>query len=200
MRPLGVAERSKDAGGRGPDRSQASEPWPGDDPLTELYAAHWASLVRLAWLLVHDQGRAEEIVQDVFIASHPRMGQLREAGNALAYLRRAVVNGCRSTFRHQQVENRWLRSEAGAAEALGRRSVDSAETDVIRQSEGGTLLAALSRLPERQREVLVLRYYSDLSEQQIAEALEISTGTVKSHAHRGLTALRDALGGSHDAS
>lgn len=192
MRTLGVAKHTTGADGR------AAARWEGDDPLTDLYAAHWASLVRLAWLLVHDQGRAEEIVQEVFVAAHPRMGQLREAGNALAYLRRSVVNGCRSSFRHQQVEERWLRHEAGAAEALGRRSVESAELAAVRADEGGSLLAELGRLSGRQREVVVLRYYCDLSEQQIADTLEISTGAVKSHAHRGLAALRDALGGSHD--
>lgn len=188
MRTLGVAERTGGANAR----------WAGDDPLTDLYAAHWASLVRLAWLLMHDQGRAEEVVQEVFVAAHPRMGELREAGNALAYLRRCVVNGCRSTYRHQQVEDRWLRREAGSAEALGRRSTESAEVAAVRAEEGGSMLAELGRLSARQREVLVLRYYSDLSEQQIADALEISTGAVKSHAHRGLAALRDALGGHHD--
>lgn len=194
MRTFGVAERTGGAEGRGAAR------WDGDDPLTEVYAAHWASLVRLAWLLLHDQSLAEEVVQEVFVAAHPRMGQLREAGNVLAYLRRSVVNGCRSNFRHQQVEERWLRREAGSAEVLGRRSAESAEVEAVRADEGGALLAELRRLSGRQREVLVLRYYSDLSEQQIAETLEISTGAVKSHAHRGLAALRDALGGSDDRS
>lgn len=169
--------------------------WAADEALTELYAAHWGSLVRLAWLLVRDQGRAEELVQDVFVAAHPHMARLREEGNALAYLRRSVVNGCRSSFRHQGVEDRYLRTEAGRAETPGRRATESAEAAALRLDEGGTLMEALRRLPQRQREVLVLRYYSDLSEQQIADALEISAGAVKSHAHRGLSALRAAMGG-----
>ena len=190
MRTLGVAERSgTDAAGRSAAR------WAADDALTQLYAAHWRSLVRLAWLLVRDQGRAEEIVQDVFVAAHPRMAQLREEGNALAYLRRSVVNGCRSSFRHQGVEDRYLRSTASGAEAPGRRTADSAETMAVRHDEGDTLMGAVRRLPQRQREVLVLRYYSDLSEKQIAEALDISPGAVKSHAHRALAALRDTMGG-----
>ncbi len=190
MRTLGVAERSsKDATGR------SSARWAADEALTQLYAAHWTALVRLAWLLVRDQGRAEEIVQDVFVAASPRMAQLRQDGNALAYLRRSVVNGCRSTFRHQGVEDRYLRTESGGAEAPGRRTAESAETAVMRHDEGDTLMGAVRRLPQRQREVLVLRYYSDLSEQQIAEALEISTGAVKSHAHRALAALRQSMGG-----
>lgn len=185
MRTLGVAERSADAAG-----------WAADDALTALYAAHWAPLVRLAWLLVHDQGRAQDIVQDVFVASHARMAQLREEGNALAYLRRGVVNRCTSVHRHRTVEDRWFRAETGGGDAPGRRTADSAEDEVLRHGAGDDLLAVLHTLPTRQREVLVLRYYADLSEQQIAEALEISTGAVKSHAHRGLAALRDAMGGA----
>jgi RNA polymerase sigma-70 factor (sigma-E family) len=186
---LGVVEPSS------ADAAGCSARWAADDALTQLYAAHWTSLVRLAWLMVHDQGRAEEIVQDVFVAAHPRMAQLREEGNALAYLRRSVVNGCRTTFRHQGVEDRYLRTESGGAEALGRRSAESAETAVMRHDEGDSLMKAVRRLPQRQREVLVLRYYSDLSEHQIAEALDISPGAVKSHAHRALAVLRESLGG-----
>ncbi len=186
-----MTERSNpDATGRSAAR------WAADDALTDLYAAHWSALVRLGWLLVRDQGRAEEIVQDVFVAAHPRMAQLREDGNALAYLRRSVVNACRSTFRHQGVESRYLRTESGGVEAPGRLSAESAESTALRAEEAATILAALGRLSQRQREVLVLRYYSDLSELQIAEALDISPGSVKSHAHRGLAALRDLMEGS----
>ncbi len=191
MRTLGVSEHSTShAAGRSEAR------WAADDALTDLYAAHWAALVRLAWLLVRDQGRAEEITQDVFVAAHPRMAQLREDGNALAYLRRSVVNGCRSSFRHRGVEERYLRAESGRLDAPGRQSAESAESVAIRADEAGSLLGALAELSPRQREVLILRYYSDLSELQIAEALDISPGSVKSHAHRGLAALRDQMEGS----
>lgn len=167
-----------------------------DDALTDLYAAHWVSLVRLAHLLVRDGGRAEEIVQDAFVASYPRLARLREDGTAQAYLRRAVVNGCRSTFRHRGVEERYLSATGSRADAPGRRPGESAEVVALRHDEDAGLMAAVHRLPQRQREVLVLRYYSDLTEQQIAYALDISTGTVKAHAHRALAALRTALGGA----
>lgn len=167
-----------------------------DDALTQLYAAHWVSLVRLAHLLVRDGGRAEEIVQDAFVSSYPRLARLREEGTALAYLRRAVVNGCRSSFRHRGVEQRYLANTGNRADATGRLTGESAETAVLRQVDDRVLLDTVHRLPQRQQEVLVLRYYSDLSEQQIADALDISTGSVKAHAHRGIAALRLALGGA----
>lgn len=166
------------------------------DALTELYAAHWAALVRLAWLLVHDQALAQDVVQDVFVASAPRLAQLRERGTALAYLRRGVVNRATSTHRHRGVEGRWLRRAAGGVDAPGRRYVASAEAEVVARGDGRTLVAALQTLPLRQRQVVVLRYYCDLSEQQTAQTLGVSPGAVKSHAHRGLAALRDVLGGT----
>lgn len=179
---------------RGAEARRATQ-WEAGQALTGLYAAHWASLVRLAWLLVHDQSLAEEIVQDAFVSAHPRMGELRDAGNALAYLRRSVVNACRSTFRHQGVQARYLTREAGRADAVGRASAESAEITALRHNEGETLMDAVRRLPRRQREVLVLRYFSDLSELQIAQALDISPGSVKAHAHRGLAALRASMEG-----
>ncbi|MDQ2756104.1 MAG: SigE family RNA polymerase sigma factor [Actinomycetota bacterium] len=168
---------------------------PGD-ALTDLYAAHWASLVRLAWLLVHDQGRAQDLVQDVFVASAPRLEELRERGAALGYLRKGVVNAAMSTHRRRGVEARWLRRAAADPNVPGRHPADSTETLVVARSERQTLAAALQTLPLRQRQVVVLRYYTDLSEQQTADVLGVTTGTVKTHAHRGLAALRDVLGGT----
>ncbi|MEO3938815.1 SigE family RNA polymerase sigma factor [Dermatophilaceae bacterium Soc4.6] len=185
-----MAERSAASGERSIGALRA------DDALTDLYAAHWAPLVRLAWMLVHDQAKAQDVVQDVFVASHPRLAELRDRGTALAYLRRGVVNRCTSTHRHRTVEDRGLRSVANDPRSLGRAQVASAEEQVVARSDGGRLISALRLLPERQRQVVVLRYYADLSEHQTAEALGITTGAVKSHAHRGLTALRDVLGGT----
>lgn len=167
-----------------------------DTALTDLYAAHWVPLVRLAALLLRDRGRAEEVVQDVFVAAYPRLARLREEGTALAYLRRSVVNGCRSGFRHHAVEARYLTGVAGSADLVGRSAGESAETAALRREKDTTMLDAVHRLPQRQREVVVLRYYADLSEQQIADALDISTGSVKAHAHRALTTLREILGGA----
>jgi RNA polymerase sigma-70 factor (sigma-E family) len=167
-----------------------------DDALTELYAMHWVGLVRLGALLLRDRDRAQEVVQEAFVAAYPRLPRLREEGTALAYLRRSVVNGCRSGYRHHAVEGRYLTAVAGSADALGRASAESAETVALRHDEDAAVLSAVYRLPPRQREVLVLRYYADLSERQIADALDISPGSVKAHAHRAITTLRSTLGGA----
>lgn len=164
--------------------------WAADQALTDLYAGHWHSLVRLSWLLVRDQQLAEETVQDAFVAMHSRWSQLRNQDLALAYLRRCVVNSSRSVLRHRGVEDRYLSAETSALNAHGTTEEPSAEARALERATGQRLLAALGRLPRRQREVLTLRYYVDLSEAQIADALSISTGSVKAHAHRGLTALR----------
>jgi RNA polymerase sigma-70 factor (sigma-E family) len=164
--------------------------WAADRALTELYAAHWHSLVRLSWLLVRDQQLAEETVQDAFVAMHSRWSQLRNQDLALAYLRRCVVNSSRSVLRHRLVEDRYLSSQTRAITAAGITDEPSAESRALQHATGAQLLAKLGRLPRRQREVLTLRYYLDLSEAQIADALGISAGSVKAHAHRGLAALR----------
>jgi RNA polymerase sigma-70 factor (sigma-E family) len=183
-----MAEREE----AGPAASQ----WAADTALTDLYAAHWHSLVRLSWLLVRDQHLAEEMVQDAFVAMHSRWSQLRNQDHALAYLRRCVVNSSRSVLRHRTVEDRYLSVEANTLTAHGIAAEPSAETRALEHGTSASLVAALRRLPRRQREVLTLRYYLDLSEAQIANALSISAGSVKAHAHRGLAALRYEEGAS----
>ncbi|HEY7042691.1 MAG TPA: sigma-70 family RNA polymerase sigma factor, partial [Nocardioidaceae bacterium] len=122
---------------------------------------------------------------DSFVAMHERWRRLRDPERALGYLRRSIVNRSRSAHRHHLV----------VAKHVPERPEDaaSAEAHVLTAQTRALVLEALHRLPTRQREVLVLRYYSDLSEAQIAEALGISSGSVKSHAHRGLAALRTTL-------
>jgi RNA polymerase sigma-70 factor (sigma-E family) len=168
-------------------RSQASG-WSADEALELLYAVHWRRLVRLAVLLVHDVGTAEEIVQECFVAVHDRWSRLEDPDKALAYLRRSVVNRSRSHLRHLAVVRRHVEREQGPEPAQG------ADHPAYEQARRATVLAALRDLPRRQREVLALRYYLDLSEAEIADALGISRGAVKSHASRGAAALRDRLG------
>jgi len=170
-----------------PTRSQASG-WSADDALELLYVAHWRRLVRLAVLLVRDVGTAEEIVQDSFIAVHARWNRLKDPDKALAYLRQSVVNRSRSHLRHLSVVRRHAEREGLPAHESG---ADHTAYDVERR---GTVLDALRGLPRRQREVLALRYYLDLSEAEIADVLGISRGAVKSHASRGAAALRAVLG------
>jgi RNA polymerase sigma-70 factor (sigma-E family) len=161
--------------------------WTADQALEQLYAAHSRSLVRLAVLLLRDRELAEEVVQDAFVAVHGHWDRLRDPHHGLAYLRRTVVNRSHSAQRRRGVERRHLqvaepeRVTPGADEAL-----DASE-------RRGRVLAALQVLPQRQREVLVLRHYADLDEAGVAAALGISRGAVKSHAHRGAARLRELL-------
>jgi RNA polymerase sigma-70 factor (sigma-E family) len=156
-----------------------------DAALTALYTAHYRQLVRLAYFLLRDGGQAEEVVQDAFVAMHGSWRRLRDPERAEAYLRQAVVNRCRSGLRHRAVEARYAPKAAPDA--------PSAEYGAIGTIERRGVVDALRALPTRQREVLVLRYYGDLSEAQIAQTLGISPGAVKSHASRGMAALRSTL-------
>jgi RNA polymerase sigma-70 factor (sigma-E family) len=164
-----------------------------DEAIAELYAAHWTGLVRLAWLLLRDDLAAEEVVQDAFIAVHRRWDTLRHPAAAVAYLRRSVVNGARSGLRHRGVEERYVAREQGEPTGFARRTADSAEDRALAAETTSSMILALGTLPQRQKEVLTMRYYLDLSEAEIADALGISAGSVKAHAHRGLAALRDRM-------
>jgi RNA polymerase sigma-70 factor (sigma-E family) len=164
--------------------------WSADAALEHLYAAHWRQLVRLGVLLVRDQGTAEEVVQDAFVAVHDRWHRLRDPDKALAYLRQSVVNRSRSVLRHRGVVER----HAARERPLG--ALPGAEDAVLLTERRAAVLDALQALPRRQREVLALRYYLDLSETDIADALGISRGSVKAHASRGAAALRSRLDGA----
>ena len=161
--------------------------WDPDTALEQLYAAHWRQLVRLSVLLVRDQATAEEVVQDAFVAVHRRWSRLRDHDRGLAYLRQAVVNHSRSALRHRAVVARHAAREQLAPVLPG------ADEHALTGARRAAVLDAMRALPERQREVLALRYYLDLSEAQIADALGISRGAVKSHASRGSAALRGLL-------
>jgi RNA polymerase sigma-70 factor (sigma-E family) len=153
--------------------------------VTALYATHYRSLVGLAVLLVHDEGTAEEVVQESFIAMHSRWRLLRDTEKGLSYLRRSVVNRSRSVLRHRQVVDRNAPKPPP--------DMPSAEEGAVELLERSEMVAALRTLPLRQREVLVLRYYGDLSETQIAQAMGISPGAVKSHTARATSSLRSLL-------
>ena len=160
--------------------------WDADDAVEELYAAHYRRLVRLSVLLVRDVETAEEVVQDSFVAMHGRWHRLREPDNALAYLRQTVVNRSRSVLRRRVVAARHV------PEVLP--DAPGADETAVTDERRTRVLDALAALPRRQREVIALRYYLDLSESQIAETLGISNGAVKSHASRAADALRTSLG------
>jgi RNA polymerase sigma-70 factor (sigma-E family) len=164
------------------------EPEPAQVDLHSLYNSHWRYLVRLAVLLVDDTASAEDVVQDAFIALHKRAGSLRDPDAALAYLRTSVLNLSRSVLRRRQVARKHLRVAEPEATA-------PADHDVLLRDEHRAALEAVRKLPRHQREVLVLRYWSGLSEREIAETLGISPGSVKSAASRGLASLQRVLGG-----
>jgi RNA polymerase sigma-70 factor (sigma-E family) len=157
--------------------------------LTELFRQHHVELVRLAALLVRSREAAEDIVQDVFVRIHTRRAGPPDTAGALAYLRQAVINGCRSWLRRQSAARRLGPVDRTAADAH-----ESAEQSAIMAENRRRLQAELSALPVRRREVLVLRYYLGLSEAEIARTLGISQGTVKSTAARGIASLARALG------
>jgi RNA polymerase sigma-70 factor (sigma-E family) len=159
--------------------------WSADLAVIELYSAHYRSLVRLAAVLVRDTPTAEEVVQDAFIAMHDGWRRLKDSEKALAYLRQAVVNRSRSVLRHRLVVERNPQKPPP--------DMPSAEHGALTLLERSAVVAALRDLPERQREAIVLRYYADLSEAEIAAAMKISRGAVKSHTARGMAALRAAL-------
>jgi RNA polymerase sigma-70 factor (sigma-E family) len=166
-----------------------SERWDADTAVEELYAAHYRRLVRLAVLLVRDVETAEEVVQDAFVAMHGRWRGLRDPDKGLAYLRQTVVNRARSVLRRRGVAERYAAADRGSV-ASAHPGADQHSLVAERRRH---VLDALRRLPDRQREVIVLRYDLDLSEAEIADTLGISRGAVKSHASRGAAALRTLL-------
>jgi RNA polymerase sigma-70 factor (sigma-E family) len=159
--------------------------WSADLAVIELYSMHYTALVRLAAMLVRDTPTAEEVVQDSFVAMHDGWERLRDTEKALAYMRQAVVNRSRSVLRHRMVVEKNQQKPPP--------DMPSAEHGALALVERSAVIAALRDLPERQREAIVLRYYADLSEAEIAAAMKISRGAVKSHTSRGMAALRLAL-------
>jgi RNA polymerase sigma-70 factor (sigma-E family) len=169
-------------------RSAAGAPDAAAVDFQALYEAQWWPMVRLATGLVDDVASAEDVVQDAFSAMYRRLDQLRDHSAAVGYLRMAVVNAARSALRHRGVARRHLRLvSVEEAEPADHATMRSVEHEVAR--------AALRGLPDRQREVLTLRYLTDLSDEEIAQTLGIGEGGVRSAASRGLATLRRTLGG-----
>jgi RNA polymerase sigma-70 factor (sigma-E family) len=157
-----------------------------DRALTAMYDAEYRSLVRMSAVMLGDVGSAEEVVQDSFIAVHAAWRGLRDIDKAVHYLRRSVLNRSRSVLRHRAVVDRHAAKHVP--------EMPSAEQAAIARLERSAVISALRSLPDRQREALVLKFYLDLSEEQVAAAMNISTGSVKSHTSRGKANLRSVLG------
>jgi RNA polymerase sigma-70 factor (sigma-E family) len=163
----------------------ASAAWDAAEVVTEIYTGHYNQLVRLAVLLVHDVQTAEEVVQDAFEAMHLAWRRLRDSEKALSYLRQTVVNRSRSVLRHRKVVDMHAPKPAP--------DEPSAEHAALALLERSAVAEALRSLPLRQREAIVLRYYADFSEADIAAAMGISRGAVKSHTARAMAALKSIL-------
>lgn len=161
-----------------------SAPETGAVPVSALFQARYPELVRLADLLGAND--PEDIAQEAFARLIRRQQALRDPDAALAYVRSTVCNLVRNQQRHLRVVR--SRTPPGHDEA-------SSEHAVMLREDRRELLAALAALPPRRREAIVLRYWLDLSEREMAAAMGVSAGTVKSLVSRGLDALGLALEG-----
>ncbi len=165
---------------RGPARYRRAD---AEAAVTALYQVHAVGLIRLAVVMLGDRPAAEDVVQDAFAGLYRRWNHLSGTDRALGYVRASVLNGCRSRLRAR------VRDERLASAGPATSADASAEQAVLIGEEHAAVLAALRRLPDRQREALVLRYYLDLSEPEIAASMGIGRGTVKSTTSRALAAL-----------
>jgi RNA polymerase sigma-70 factor (sigma-E family) len=149
-----------------------------------LYRAQAVGLIRLAYLMLGDRAAAEDVVQDAFCGLYRNWGRLADPSGALPYVRSSVLNGCRSVLRRRALGHRVTTYQPPAG---------SAEAAVLSREERQEVLRAVRRLPDRQREALVLRFYLDLPEPEIARVMGIRPGTVRSATHRALKALGHLL-------
>ncbi|HXT91435.1 MAG TPA: SigE family RNA polymerase sigma factor [Trebonia sp.] len=159
-------------------------PSAAEGEVTALYQAHATGLVRLAMLMLGDQSAAEDVVQDAFFSLYQRWHTLSEPERALNYARSSVLNGCRDVLR---------RRSRRIPAALLEPNAAPAEASVLLAEEHREVLAALRRLPDRQREAVILRHCLGMREDEAAAAMNVSRGTVKSTSHRGLAALAKIL-------
>jgi RNA polymerase sigma-70 factor (sigma-E family) len=153
--------------------------------LTELYRAHALRLIRLGYVMLGDRQAAEDVVQDAFAGLYRRWGMLADHSKALHYLRSSVLNGCRTAIKRKRPVLDLVDAEP---------AVTSAETAVLAGEEQRQLMRAIRRLPGRQREALVLRFYLDEPDAEIARLMGIRESTVRSTTHRALAALGRLLG------
>jgi len=156
--------------------------WDADRALTAMCGDRYRCLLGLALLLVQDLTTAEDVVQDSFVALHTAWRRRRDSNEALAYLRRSVVNRSRSAPRHPTMTERNA-SPSGPG-------VPGAEPGALHSPERAAVISGLRSLPARQREALVLRFYGDLPEEQVAAAMGVSKGAVRRHLASATAALQ----------
>jgi RNA polymerase sigma-70 factor (sigma-E family) len=183
--------------GPGEERRTGRDPVANSEAVAEqaaavaaLYQASALGMIRLAYVMIGDLSGAEDIVQDAFCGLYRRWQHLDNPDKALSYVRSSALNACRSALRRKRPE---LSGEAPASD-LDRLLVQwSGEEAAITEERRRAVMAALRTLSARQREVLVLRFYLDLSEAQMAAQMGIGQSTVRSTAHRALATLSRML-------
>ena len=153
------------------------------------YRSYRAELVRLAAFALGDRDAAEEVVQDVFARVYRKPPTMRTPGDELRYLRSAVLNRCRTGLSRGATGRRATQR----LHAQPTPHVRSTEDSGVDASTRDAILAAVRKLPRRQRDVVLLRYWLDLPEAEIAATLGVAPGTVKTSAHRALAALTPIL-------
>ena len=152
--------------------------------VTELYREHALGLTRLGYVMLGSRAAAEDVVQEAFCGLYRHWHTLTEPDKALSYLRSSVLNGCRSQLRATV-----RRRPPTHPQAAYQPPALSAEATALTSEERRAVVDALRRLPGRQREALVLRFYLDESDAEIARDMGISPGTVRSTMYRALAAL-----------
>jgi len=152
-----------------------------------LFRRHYAELLRLAVVMLGSREAAEDAVQDAFVSLHRNWRSMRDPEAAEAYLRSAVLNRCRSWVRRQ------VSQRAARPLMLVSDLQESAEDSTVGRDEVGSLVAVMRTLARRQREVLACRFVLEMSVAETAQLLDISTGSVKAHTHRGLHALQQRI-------
>ena len=159
-----------------------------DEAVAELFDQHYAPMCRLAYVILGDAAMAEEIVMEALLKTFTGWNRLRDTDRVDAYLRRAVVNLCRSKIRRKVIERRVN------ATIHHRDERKAPDWDPERHETSRLVWRAVVGLPERQRACVVLRYFEDLPEAEIAEVLDCSVGTVKSQLSKARAKLQGALG------
>ncbi|WP_375546687.1 SigE family RNA polymerase sigma factor [Streptomyces gossypii] len=184
-RPAQPASKAPALGGADDEMAAGTTAGTTVDHLTETYRTHYRSLLGLAALLLDDTASCEDVVQEAFIRVHSARKRVRDPEKTLAYLRQTVVNLSRSTLRRRILGMKLLSKPMPDMASAEEGAYDRIERDELKK--------ALGRLQRRQREVLVLRYFADMTESQVAEVLGLSLGSVKAYGSRGIAALRVAM-------
>lgn len=161
---------------------------PVSEEFEKYAAARGPSLLRLAFVLTGDETDAQDVVQEALSRALPRWSRISAADDPDAYVRRMVVNAHVSWWR------KFRRRESPVAEVVMAACAPASSDSVIAKDDGDAIWAACLRLPKDQRAAVVLRYYEELSHAEIAVLTGVAESTARSRVHRGLAALRSAIG------